>query len=158
MRNDPATLTPREVSVLKALQGKSPRPSRLRKQIASDLGISESNLSKIISELTARGYIRGERLELDPKTLGFGTLVFARVLFQNLEAMDAAIEILKKNPEVQEIHQMLQLGVELFLKIRIRNGELGRMQSELWALPGKAGRVEMDVVGYVVKETTDLAL
>lgn len=147
------TLTPKEIAVLRALQKDS---GRQRKAIAYELGITESNLSKVVADLRARGYIRKIAAIIDPKKVGCDGVSFYQVEFESFAALEKAEEALAARPEVQEIYNTTK-GLELFIKVRGAMDKLIKFKATFGGM-GVVGRVHMITTPLIVKSETDLPI
>lgn len=131
-------------------------PTWRKKQIAYELGISESRLSKIWTGLESAGVIKGTTTFLDPYKCGLGALAFIEAYFQDQETCDKALEVLTTDARAQEIHSPSR-GNSLFLKVRAREtSELVEFKQFLWEIGGRELTI-IPILG-VHKETNRLPL
>src|SRR3989344_7153295 len=143
-----------EIGVLRALQQDA---ERQRKEIAFDLHMSQSKLSKVVADLVARGYIRKTAAILDPKNLCFGYVSFFRVRFKDFTSMEKAEAALAARPEIQEIYGTGR-GFELFIKMHTNSNEkLVDFKFELGSMEG-VKRVRMFSTLHTIKSETDLPI
>ena len=73
-------------------------------EISRIIGISGAAIHQRIRKLNESGIISGNHLKINPKTLGYSTLAFIGVYFDNAERNYEAIKIMKKIPEILECH------------------------------------------------------
>ena len=148
------SLSLEELTVLRALQANC---ERLNKEIAFELGISQSKLSKILQSLQMRGYIRGKVVIFDSLKLGFHALGFLQVEFESRAAMKKAEDGLMIRQEVQEMYATNK-GFELFIKARARTtGELIGLKHDIGSMEGLRS-IHVIPAMLTLKETTALPI
>lgn len=122
-------------------------------EIAERAGLSQSPCSRRIAALEAGGVIKGKRAILDPKSLGFNTIVIVRIKLQGHEP--EGLEKFKRAVRaIQEIQiALLVLGdFDFLLRVVVRDIEHYQhlLQSKLVNLPG-VREMQSSVILEVVK-------
>ena len=73
-------------------------------EIARECGISGAAIHQRIRKLEDWGVIRGSRLVVDPKLLGFDVCAYINISLQDPMLMNQTMERLKQIPEIVECH------------------------------------------------------
>lgn len=110
---------PRNVALLQALQ-EDPRQSVTR--LAASVGMSAPAVKERLSRLEETGVIRGYRLDLDPKALGWPITAYVRVR-PTPGQLPKVAELAQKMPQVVECHRVT--GEDCFImKVLVGRVEL----------------------------------
>ncbi|HZG27151.1 transcriptional regulator, AsnC family [Ensifer adhaerens] len=122
-------------------------------EIAERAGLSQSPCSRRIAALEAGGVIKGKRAILDPKSLGFNTIVIVRIKLQGHEpeGLEKFKRAVRAIPEIQIA--LLVLGdFDFLLRVVVRDIEHYQhlLQSKLVNLPG-VREMQSSVILEVVK-------
>lgn len=129
-------------------------------EVAERVGISQSPCSRRIASLQADGIIKGKRTILDPRMLGFDTVVIVRI---KLTGHDAAnLEKFKKAvsriPEIQVA--LLVLGdFDFYLRLVCRDIYHYQkiLQEKLVELPG-VREMQSSVILEIIKDSSALPI
>lgn len=127
-------------------------------EIARQVGLAPSAVFERIRKLEQRGYIQGYEARLNPRGLGLGLVAFIYVRADEPVGSLLTGEILKRIPEVQEIHHIA--GEDCYLvKVRVADTEaLGTLLRErLGAIPAVRS-TRTTIVLHTLKETSQLPL
>jgi Lrp/AsnC family leucine-responsive transcriptional regulator/Lrp/AsnC family transcriptional regulator len=141
-----------DIRILRAMQGDG---GLTVAEIALRAGISQSACSRRIASLEAEGVIRGRQTTLDPKKLGYGTLIIVRIKLHahDTKLLDAFKNAVRDIPEIQIA--LLVLGdFDYYLRIMVRDIEHYQrlLQGKLVSLPG-IREMQSSVILEVVKDT-----
>ena len=122
-------------------------------EIAERAGLSQSPCSRRIAALEAGGVIKGKRAILDPKSLGFNTIVIVRIKLQGHEpeGLERFKRAVRAIPEIQIA--LLVLGdFDFLLRVVVRDIEHYQhlLQGKLVSLPG-VREMQSSVILEVVK-------
>ena len=91
-------------------------------EISRKIGISGAAIHQRIRKLNNSGLISGQHLKLNPKALGYTTLAFIGVYFDEAESNSQAIKEMKKIPEILECHYTTG-NWSVLIKILCKNNE-----------------------------------
>ncbi len=91
-------------------------------EIARECGISGAAIHQRVKKLTDIGVIRGTRLIVDPKSLGFDVCTFIGIQLRDVSLHDSTIETLRGVPEVVECY-FLTGKYNLFIKVYCHDNE-----------------------------------
>ncbi|MFV0382855.1 Lrp/AsnC family transcriptional regulator [Paracoccus sp. (in: a-proteobacteria)] len=129
-------------------------------EIADQVGLSQSPCSRRIAQLQNSGVILGKRTIMDPRKLGFQTMVIVRIKLhaheqKTLEAFQKAVRAI---PEIQ-IALLILGDFDFYLRIVVRDIDHYQrlMQSKLVGLPG-VREMQSSVILDVVKDSTVLPI
>ena len=129
-------------------------------EIAERVGLSQSPCSRRISSLQANGIIKSKRTLLNPRLLGFDTVIIVRIKLsghepENLEKFKAAV---RRIPEIQVA--LLVLG-EFDYYLRLICEDIYHyqrvLQEKLVELPG-VREMQSSVVLETIKDSSSLPL
>jgi DNA-binding Lrp family transcriptional regulator len=129
---------------------------RSRKAISREVGISEANLCKIVSDLRYTGHIRKIAAVLDRSKVGYASLAFFKVECM----MQDGIDIAPKLAEMDVVLEVHRLGIDsnLLLKcIGHSPEELFQLQQKIRDFPG-VRRVNVEVALSTVKESAEVPI
>lgn len=73
-------------------------------EIARECGISGAAIHQRVKKLDEMGVIKGSRLEVDPKSLGFDVCAIVGIRIAELKMSSSTVEALTNVPEVVECH------------------------------------------------------
>lgn len=123
-------------------------------EIAERAGLSQSPCSRRLAALEEAGVITGKRTLLDPKSLGFDTLVIVRIKLQahEPEGLEKFKQAVRAIPEIQIA--LLVLGdFDFLLRVVVRDIEHYQhlLQNQLVKLPG-VREMQSSVILEVVKK------
>jgi Lrp/AsnC family leucine-responsive transcriptional regulator/Lrp/AsnC family transcriptional regulator len=129
-------------------------------QVAEQVGLSQSPCSRRIASLQADGIIKSKRTILDPRMLGFDTVVIVRIKLighdtENLEKFKKAVSLI---PEIQVA--LLVLGdFDFYLRLICKDiyHYQRLLQKELVDLPG-VREMQSSVILEVIKDSSALPL
>ena len=91
-------------------------------EIARECGISGAAIHQRVKKLTDMGVIRGTRLVVDPKSLGFDVCAFIGIQLRDVTLHESTIEMLREVPEVVECY-FLTGKYNLFIKVYCHDNE-----------------------------------
>lgn len=129
-------------------------------EVAERVGISQSPCSRRIASLQADGIIKGKRTILDPRMLGFDTVVIVRIKLtghdaENLEKFKKAVS---RIPEIQVA--LLVLGdFDFYLRLVCQDIYHYQrvLQEKLVELPG-VREMQSSVILEIIKDSSALPL
>ena len=110
-----------KVKLLRELQNDSDRKN---KEVANDLGIDPSTLSRLKDRLETEGYITYYRAVLNPRKFGLNTIAFIKIALEKTDSshLKSTVKFLTNQMGVQEIH-MIEGDYDIFIKIRVKSNE-----------------------------------
>ncbi|MDR2890860.1 MAG: Lrp/AsnC ligand binding domain-containing protein [Alistipes sp.] len=91
-------------------------------EIARECGISGAAIHQRVKKLTDTGVIRGTRLEVDPKSLGFDVCAFIGIQLQEVAMHSTTVATLRAVPEVVECF-FLTGRYNILIKVYCRDNE-----------------------------------
>lgn len=151
------TLDETDLRILRAMQSDG---SLSVTEIAERAGISQSPCSRRIASLQSDGIIQGKRTMLDPRKLGFHTLVIVRIKLVSHEA-DNLAKFKKAVGAIPEIQiALLVLGdFDFYLRLVVEDIEHYQrlLQDKLVTLPG-VREMHSSVILEVVKDSNALPI
>lgn len=129
-------------------------------EIAERAGISQSPCSRRIASLQADGIITGKRTILDPRKLGYNTVVIVRIKLTGHEAelLSRFKQAVRRIPEIQVA--LLVLGdFDFYLRIIVEDIDHYQrlLQGKLVLLPG-VREMQSSVILEIIKDSSDLPL
>jgi DNA-binding Lrp family transcriptional regulator len=104
------------IKILRILQTNNQTPNQ---EIASLLGISKSQVSKLIAQLRHESYIVGDRAIINSPKLGLNTLAYIKIALIDASRIrnTETISYIETFPNIQEIHH-IQGEFDLMVKVR----------------------------------------
>ena len=90
--------------------------------IAREVGISGAAIHQRLRKLEASELIKGSKMILSPKALGYTTTAFVGVFLDSSSMYKSAIKKLKEIPEITESHYTTG-NYSIFIKILCKNNE-----------------------------------
>lgn len=90
--------------------------------ISREVGISGAAIHQRLKKLEASGLIKGSKMVLNPKVLGYTTTAFVGVFLDAASMYKSAINRLKEIPEVVESHYTTG-NYAIFIKMMCKNNE-----------------------------------
>jgi Lrp/AsnC family leucine-responsive transcriptional regulator len=143
--------------LLRALQENCDRPN---KDLAYELGMDASALSRAKDRLEKEGVVKEYKAVLNAESFGFTTLAFIKVALQetNLEHVVSTVNYLSNTPGVQEIHS-IEGPFDMFLKFRAKSNKevLDFILAKL-TIENNVKDTEMMLILATHKETTDIPI
>ena len=129
-------------------------------EIAERVGISQSPCSRRIASLQADGIILGKRTILDPRKLGFNSVIIVRIKLAAHEAdgLEKFKKAVRDIPEIQVA--LLVLGdFDFYLRIIVEDIDHYQrlLQGKLVALPG-VREMQSSVILEVIKDSSSLPI
>lgn len=88
-------------------------------EIGRELGVAGATIHSRVSKLRDSGVIKGSKLVLDHKTLGFNVHAFVGVSVSRAGKFRDVIKMLEELPEITEVHYTTG-GYSLFIKVSVR--------------------------------------
>jgi DNA-binding Lrp family transcriptional regulator len=101
--------------LLELLQRNCSRPN---KDLAFELKVDASNLSRLKDRMEKEGYIKDYKAILNPEVFGLNTLAYVKIALERPTEDASTVEFLKEQPEIQEIHD-IQGPFDMILKVRV---------------------------------------
>lgn len=146
-----------DLRILRALQDNG---SANAVELAKQVGLSQSPVWRRISRMEEEGVIKERVVIIDPRKLGYETVVFVRIKLSEhgRQSLDEFAEQAAKIPEVQVV-QLLLGEIDFRLKIVARSLEHYHevMSRHLLALPG-VQEIQSSVLLHEYKNTRALPL
>jgi len=104
--------------------------------LAREVGMSAGAVGERLERLETRGVIRGYRVEVDPRALGFGLEVLIGLQVTQRRPLQQTVAELLSVPEVVEV-QIVTGRWDLFVVLRLRDQEHLRdtLLSDIWQIP-----------------------
>jgi len=131
---------------------------RLNKEIANDLGIDTSRVSRLRAELKESGYIKQCKAVLNPDLLGFHTCAFVFLKVEIQSEFENTIKFLLNKPEIQDLH-CVQGDFDFIIKIRTRtNKDLFSFISDALTKQHNIAHTNTVIVMDTRQESLDLPL
>ncbi|MBK4217684.1 Lrp/AsnC family transcriptional regulator [Paracoccus caeni] len=129
-------------------------------EIAERVGISQSPCSRRIASLQADGIIKGKRTILDPRKMGFHSVIIVRIKLtgHHADMLDQFKAAVRDIPEIQVA--LLVLGeFDFYLRIIVEDIDHYQrlMQGKLVALPG-VREMQSSVILEIIKDSSALPL
>jgi len=141
--------------LLKILQENSDRPN---KDLAYDLKIDPSSLSRLRDRLEKDKYIVAYKAILDPLKFGYTTLAYIQISINEQTGVSNTLEFLLSQPEIQEIHH-IQGEFDMLLKVRAKsNADIMSFIQNKLNLDRNIKRTNTTITMGTVKETTDIPI
>jgi Lrp/AsnC family transcriptional regulator for asnA, asnC and gidA len=91
-------------------------------EIARECGISGAAIHQRVKKLTDLGVIRGARLIVDPKSMGFDVCAIIGIQLRDVSLHDSMVETLRAVPEVVECY-FLTGKYNMLIKVYCRDNE-----------------------------------
>lgn len=105
-------------------------------EIARECGISGAAIHQRIRKLDEAGVIRGSRLIVDPRMLGFGVCAFIGISLESPKNLSVTQAALMEIPEIVECH-FVTGSYSLFVKLYcLDNDHLMQVISTIQSIPG----------------------
>ena len=146
-----------EIRLMEALQQNCDRPN---KDLAFDLEIDASTLSRIKDRLEKEGYIKNYKAVLNPSFFQLGTLAFIRIALSEADRkhVDATVQFLGSCPEVQELHS-IEGEYDMLIKIRVgSNADVLDFTLNKLTLANNIKDTSTMIMLATHKETTDIQI
>lgn len=104
--------------------------------LAREVGMSAGAVGERLERMESRGVIRGYRVEVDPRALGFGLEVLIGLQVTQRRPLQETVTELLSVPEVVEV-QIVTGRWDLFVVLRLRDQEHLRdtLLSDIWQIP-----------------------
>jgi Lrp/AsnC family transcriptional regulator for asnA, asnC and gidA len=109
-------------------------------EIARECGISGAAIHQRIKKLEESGIIKGSRLVVAPKTLGFDVCAFVYIRLSDITHQKDTIEHLERIPEIVECHSVTG-AYNLLVKLYCTDNEhfMQCIENKIYNIPGIAG-------------------
>jgi Lrp/AsnC family transcriptional regulator, leucine-responsive regulatory protein len=123
-----------DVAILRLLAAEARMSQR---RLAREVGMSPPAVAERIARLERSGVIRGYRVDVDRRALGFGLVVYVGVIaIQGPDQADV-VRSLGALPEVEDVH-VVTGPKDLLVRLRVRDHEHLRelLFDRVWNLPG----------------------
>ncbi len=133
---------------------------RTNQQLAEEVGLSASQISRRRQQLEADGLIEGYTARLSPARLGFGVRAFVHVTLSPHSPDNARrfADLVRRTPEVQEAHALTGPS-DYLLKVTVRGlSDLTALINEVLLPHESVERVRSEIMLETLKETTALPL
>jgi Lrp/AsnC family leucine-responsive transcriptional regulator len=133
--NRPAVALDRfDVAILRLL-AEDARMSQRR--LAREVGMSPPAVAERVARLERSGVIRGYRVDVDRRALGFGLVVYVGVIAVQGPDQADVVRSLGALPEVEDVH-VVTGPKDLLVRLRVRDHEHLRelLFDRIWNLPG----------------------
>lgn len=150
-------LDPKDIQLLSRLQ-KDGQTSAL--DLAADLGMSASQVSRRRQRLEAAGYILSTPCRLDPEKLGLAVQAFIQVetRSQNSDTHAAIKRLVQAQPEIVAAWTLTGEADYIFRVFCTDLSALNRLVQDVLLPHGAIGRVHSQIVMDQVKDDTALPL
>ncbi len=132
---------------------------RSLRRIAAEVGMSAPAVGERISRLERLGVVRGYRAEIDWSRLGYGLVVYVRVIAVQGSQQQEAVEALRALPEVEQV-EVVTGDSDLLVRLRARDQRhLRRCLFEgVWRVPGIQRTETLICLGELPPKAFDLEL
>lgn len=109
-------------------------------EVARECGISGAAIHQRVKKLDEQGVIRGSRLEVEPRLLGYDVCAFVGIRMQEPALESAAIDHLREIPEVVGCHHITGKD-NLLVKIYCKDHEhlMRTLSDKIRKIPGVVG-------------------
>jgi Lrp/AsnC family transcriptional regulator, leucine-responsive regulatory protein len=123
-----------DVAILRLLAGDARMSQR---RLAREVGMSPPAVAERIARLERSGVIRGYRVDVDRRALGFGLVVYVGVIAVQGPDQADVVRSLGALPEVEDVH-VVTGPKDLLVRLRVRDHEHLRelLFDRVWNLPG----------------------
>jgi DNA-binding Lrp family transcriptional regulator len=134
--------------------------ARTNQELAEQVGLSASQISRRRQQLEAEGLIGGYAARLSAARLGFGVRAFVHVTLARHSPDNSRrfAELVARTPEVQEAHALTG-EADYLLKVTVRSlGDLAALINAVLLPHESVDRVRSEIVLETLKETAALPL
>ncbi len=134
--------------------------ARTNQELAEQVGLSASQISRRRQQLEADGLIEGYAARLSAARLGFGVRAFVHVTLARHSPDNSRrfAELVARTPEVQEAHALTG-EADYLLKVTVRGlADLAALINDVLLPHESVDRVRSEIVLETLKETAALPL
>ena len=134
--------------------------ARTNQELAEQVGLSASQISRRRQQLEAEGLIEGYAARLSAARLGFGVRAFVHVTLARHSPDNSRrfAELVARTPEVQEAHALTG-EADYLLKVTVRGlADLAALINAVLLPHESVDRVRSEIVLETLKETAALPL